>query len=94
MSRAGLSLIVLAAIIIAIKTNILRGGCGLSVLSLLLVLQALLYPGSLIPNAHIIQTKDIEEKIVQMKAEIVGIAGSYVENRQRKYGQFLPIDWT
>jgi hypothetical protein len=31
--------------------------------------------------------------MVQIAAEIVGIAGSYVENRQQKYEPFFSKDW-
>jgi hypothetical protein len=31
--------------------------------------------------------------MVQIEAEIIGIAGSYVENRQQKYEPFFSKDW-
>jgi hypothetical protein len=33
-------------------------------------------------------------KIFEIEAEIAGVAGSYAQNRQRKYQEFYIEDWT
>jgi hypothetical protein len=47
-----------------------------------------------IPNANMLYTKDLISKILEIEAEIAGVAGSYDQNRQRKYQEFYIKDWT
>jgi hypothetical protein len=38
--------------------------------------------------------KELGNKIFEIEAEIAGVAGSYAQNRQRKYQEFYSKDWT
>jgi hypothetical protein len=46
----------------------------------------------LIPNASMFYAKDLCSKIFEIEAEIAGVAGSYAQNRQRKYQEFYSKD--